>query len=61
MNKECRTESILSPASALPTSTAKNPRCEVFVQGDQRKAIYEFVERNGLDRKYVHLHDGVKK
>ncbi|UZJ52956.1 hypothetical protein CBS101457_002276 [Exobasidium rhododendri] len=48
-------------ATALPSSTPKNPKYEVFVQGDQRKAVYDFVERHGLDRRFVQVQDSTKK
>ncbi|MCO5549617.1 hypothetical protein L7F22_003090 [Adiantum nelumboides] len=48
--------------STLPGSTAKHPKHEIFVQGDQRKAIFELLEsQHGLDRKHVHIHDMTKK
>ncbi|PWN33590.1 uncharacterized protein FA14DRAFT_180229 [Meira miltonrushii] len=48
--------------STLPGSTAKHPKHEIFVQGDQRKAIFDLLEsQHGLDRKHVHIHDMTKK
>lgn len=48
--------------STLPGSTAKHPKHEIFVQGDQRKAIFDLLEsQHGLDRKHVQIHDMTKK
>lgn len=48
--------------STLPGSTAKHPKHEIFVQGDQRKAIFDLLEsQHGLDRKHVHIIDMTKK
>lgn len=47
-------------ATALPGSTAKAPKFEVFVQGDQRKAILDFLEKRGINRQIVQVHDVTK-
>lgn len=49
-------------SSKLPSSSAKYPKYEIFVQGDQRKTILELLEaQHGLNERFVQVHDMTKK